>query len=526
MAKMAPTNILVVENDRRVRDRLATLIELEDYVVYKAADPEEALQKLEEDLIHLAIVDIRLREEDDATDQSGLDLCAQMDPTVARLIITAYPEEWSAIRASLSPIEGRRQLADGFLYKGELDHLIPEIKRVLKEQFEILPRRRIAVLTSGGDASGMNAAIWSVVRIAMGNNMEVMGIHDGYRGLVEDRMHKLAWNEVSDILVLGGTYLGAARCPEFVDRAIRARSVDNLLRKHITGLVVIGGDGSMQGAKALAADVQARGRSFQTVAIPGTIDNDLWGTDMSLGAASAANAMIEELRNMIRPAQALGRIFVGEVSGRYSGYLTLEAALGIGADAVILPEQVVEVRPPTGPKDSRPWKERVHQLDTRRRYLEEIKRIGESLEAAFAAGKRYGFVVLAEGIGQLTGDELNGAYVRRLLEDQIKNWGVRSRPEVREHILGYPVRGGPPCRFDIWLGAKLGAAAVESLLEPGKTDLMVGWSDQDGIVETPFDQVVAKSNRPPQEVWQDRPKWREALELLEALACPPTLQGR
>jgi 6-phosphofructokinase 1 len=279
----------------------------------------------------------------------------------------------------------------------------------------------------------------------------------------------------------------------------------------------------MQGAKALAADVQARGRPFQTVAIPGTIDNDLWGTDMSLGAASAANAMIEELRNMIRPAQALQRIFIGEVMGRYCGYLALEAALGIGADAVILPEQVVEVNPATGPYSGR-WDERVSLLKTADNFLTQVGRIAKGLEGDFKAGKRYGFVVLAEGIGQLTRGKLDGGYVRQLLESEIQCWTSPCRPDVRAHVLGYPVRGGPPCRFDIWLGAKLGAAAVECLMTPGKTDVMVGWSEENGILETPFDEVVEKSNRPPGEIWQDRPKWRDSLVLLQALACPPALQ--
>jgi len=279
----------------------------------------------------------------------------------------------------------------------------------------------------------------------------------------------------------------------------------------------------MKGAQALAKDLAARGKTLQTVAIPGTIDNDLWGTDMSLGAASAANAMIEELRNMIRPAQALRRIFVVEVMGAYCGYLALQSALGIGADAVIIPEQVVEVSPVIDPTDSTPWKDRIMLIETQQSILERLKEIAALLEAVFAAGKRFGFVVLAEGVKKSTGDLVDGEYIQSNLVNMINRWDNGSRPDVRAQVLGYPVRGVPPCRFDIWLGARLGAAAVQCLLD-GKTNVMVGWSEGKGIIETPFDEVVAKSNRPPKEIWNERSKWQELLELQEALACPPKLR--
>ncbi len=218
------------------------------------------------------------------------------------------------------------------------------IQQALDEEFEIIPKQRIGVLTSGGDSPGMNAAIWAIVRTAMANDVEVMGIQNGYYGLVHDQMRKLKWSEMSDIVDQSGTILGTARYPEFAQPDIRDKAIENIARRHISGLVVIGGDGSMKGAHALTQQLKQQGKEFWTVAIPGTIDNDLWGTDMSLGAASAANAMTEEMRNMIQPAKALKRVFVCEVMGANCGFLAIQAALGIAADVVIIPEQIIEVR--------------------------------------------------------------------------------------------------------------------------------------------------------------------------------------
>jgi 6-phosphofructokinase 1 len=368
----------------------------------------------------------------------------------------------------------------------------------------------------------MNAALRSIVRVAMDNGVEVIGIQDGFQGLVSDRMQRLTWHSVSDILVQGGTILGAGRCEQFREKASRRQAIENLLCKQISGLIIIGGDGSMRGAMVLERDLVELGEALHTVVIPGTIDNDILGTDMSLGAASAANATIEELRNMIRPAQAMRRIFVCEVSGRYSGYLALQAALGIGADAVIIPEQVVEVAK-YGRGAPRAWEARVKLNNTEDRFRARLNEVADVLEAVFAVGKQYGFVVLSEGIGQLTGALLDRHYVRRYLEDRVKHWPLADRPGVREHILGHPVRGVAPCRFDIWLGAALGAGAVRCLLK-GRQGVVVGWSEHKGITTRSLGYVVRRSNRPPADRWQDRPRWHEWLELQQALASPPSRQ--
>lgn len=519
--------ILVIDNDPGLRASLAEdVLKPEGYRVFQASSAEEAKKLLDENLIHLAVVDVRLREDKNPNDQSGLDFCKELDALVARVIVTGFPDDWRLVRTALLPSSKRHHLVDYFISKGDdgmQGDLLAVIQKCLNEEFEIIPRKRIGVLTSGGDAPGMNAAIWAIVRTAMSNGIEVIGVEDGYEGLTNNQMYKLRWNHVSDILLQGGTILGTSRFEDFKNPVIRAKAVENIYRKHISGLIVIGGDGSMQGATALANDLKERNISLQTIAIPGTIDNDLHGTDMSLGAASAANAMIEVLRDMIRPAQALRRIFVCEVMGRYSGFLALEAAMGIGADVVLIPECIVEVRSPRKSTAAGPFKGRIDRRKTTKNLHSELDEAAKTLEAAFALGKRYAFVILAEGIGQLTNGELNAKYVRGYLEDCIQDWTIDSLPDVREHVLGYPVRGVPPSRFDIWLGAELGAEAVRCLIEE-KSGLMVGWTEEAGVIETPFAEVVAKSNRPPKEKWPDRPKWQRLLELQRVIACPPSLR--
>lgn len=523
---MANFKILVADNDESFRQSLAKdVLEPEGYQVFQAGSPDEARLILDKELIHLAIVDIRLTDDDDPHDTSGFLLCGEMDSSVARIVLTAYPPEREPIVAF--PAKVRVPINSGFLMLYLLtkqvgtDILLEAVREALREEFDIVPERRIAVLTSGGDSPGMNAAIWAVVRSAMGKSVEVMGVQDGYRGLVENDMAKLPWNYVSTIMEQGGTILGSGRYEDFTKPEVRKKAIPNIRRKRISGLVMIGGDGSMNGAKALANDLQEEGEAFPIVAIPGTIDNDLWGTDMSLGAASAADAMINQLRNMIRPAQALRRIFVVEVMGAFSGYLALQSALGIGADAVIIPEQVVEVTPPANSTDSSSWRKRVKSVATQKNVLKRLEEIAALLDGAFSAGKRFGFVVLAEGVQKSAPDNVNREKIRKDLEDLIKEWDQRKHPDVRSQELGYPVRGVSPNRFDIWLGARLGMAAVDALLD-NKANVMVGWSEETGIIETPFDKVVAKSNRAPKEIWQDRPKWQEMLTMQKTLACPPT----
>jgi 6-phosphofructokinase 1 len=278
----------------------------------------------------------------------------------------------------------------------------------------------------------------------------------------------------------------------------------------------------MKGAQVLVRDLKELGIGLKTIAIPSSIDNDLWGTDMSLGAASAASAMIEEMQNMLQLAQALRRIFVCEVMGRYCGYLAVETAMGIGADVVIIPEQILQIHPSS--TGSELLRKRIMVEATEDNFRKRLKEGANLLKEAFAIGKGYGFVVMSEGIRLLLADSsLDAERVRRYLEDDIKSWPQDDPPDVRAHVVGYSVRGVRPCRFDLWLGARLGTAAIQCFLE-GKSEVMVGWSEEQGIIETPFDEVIEKSNRPPQEIWHDRPKWQELLEMQEAMTCPPALR--
>lgn len=537
---MAKYNILVADNDPDFRESLVKdVLELEGYRVYQAGNPEEARQILKKELIHLAILDIRLENDDDPDDKSGEELSKEIDPVVARIVLTGYLPEW--ILPGKVPGKVWIPFTDPsvewyMLQKSDGPEVVLEaVKNILQEEYEIIPKRRIAVMTSGGDSPGMNAAIRSIVRIAMDNDLEVIGVQEGYKGLANNLMHKLTWNEVSDILVQGGTILGTARFSRFKEDAeTRKKAVSNLINKHVSGLIVIGGDGSMKGAQALSDEAKKQHKDLQVITIPGTIDNDLWGTDMSLGAASAVNAMVEEMRNMLRPALALRRIFICEVMGRYCGYPAVGAALGIGADAVIIPEQVIQIRP--GTTNTEPLKNRVMAVETEDKFRDYLKKITNTLKKAFSMGKGYGFVIMAEGIRLLTENHpLDIEYIRKFMEDNIENWPISDKPGVRAHVVGYPVRGVPPSRYDLWLGAKLGAASVQCLLE-GKTNVMVGFAEgcnydtagklvrEPGVIETPFKEVLEKSNRPPHEICADRPSWQELLEMHEALACPPALR--
>lgn len=522
---MTTACILLVDNDADFRNTLAQdVLEVEGYIVFQAANAQTAHTLLEQHLIHLAIVDIRLTNDDNPHDHSGVDLCAELPPTIPRLILTGYPE-WDVVRNAMQTQEGGYRVADGFLFKGEGPaSVLAEVGRLLQAEFEIIPRRRLAVLTSGADSPGMNAAIRAIVRSALDQEMEVIGIQGGYQGLVHDRMRKLTWYDVHDIMVQNGTILDAGRFPAFQNALVRKSAVQNLTSKHISGLVVIGGDGSLQGASALAQSCAELGKPLQVIGIPGTIDNDLAGTDMSLGATSVADAMIEELRHLLRPAQGRGRIYIIEAPGRYCGYLTLQAALGIAADAAIIPEEVISVYPPLNADDAQQWQTRVNIDKTTANFLTRLEEIAIRLENGFAAGDRHSFVLLSEGIAQLTGGLLNGAYVRRYLEERIRQWTHQQRPEVRTHIVGFPVRGVPPGRADIWLGAQLGMAAVQALVA-GKSNLLIGRAEDQQLCETPFAAVIEKCCRPPMEIWQERPTWVQQLpELHDLLTRPPQLQ--
>ena len=302
--------------------------------------------------------------------------------------------------------------------------------------------RRIAVLTSGGDAPGMNAAIRGVVRTAVDKGWTVHGVRDGFAGLMAGRLVPLGARDVGGIIQLGGTLLGSARAPEFKDETGQRQALDALARHQIDALVVIGGSGSQAGAHAL----QRRG--FPVVGIASTIDNDLHGADITIGVDTALNVAIEALDRLRVTAASHGRTFLVEVMGRDSGYLAVMAAIAGGAELVVIPE--VEMGADEVIADLRRMRER---------------------------GKLHALVVVAEGARPGV-----AALTERL---------ARADPgfDLRATTLGHIQRGGAPGAFDRLLGSRLGAAAVEQLAT-GAAGVLVALS-RGAIAPTSLDEVVA-----------------------------------
>lgn len=312
----------------------------------------------------------------------------------------------------------------------------------------------LGVLTSGGDAPGMNAAVRAVVRAGLAGGFTVYGIHEGFLGLVEggERIRAMDWMDVGGVMQRGGTIIGSARCEAFRQRDGRLRAARHLLHHGIDRLVVIGGDGSLTGAARLqeewpellaelvrageldAVRAQAHGR-LHVVGLVGSIDNDLAGIDMTIGADTALHRILEALDAITSTAASHQRTFVVEVMGRHCGYLGLMAALATDADWLFIPEH---------PPAAEDWAEPLC----------------EALRAARAGGRRHSLVVVAEGARDALGNPIRGEQVRRVLEERL-------RLDVRLTILGHVQRGGAPSAFDRWMSTLLGAAAVEALQAPG-----------------------------------------------------------
>ena len=283
--------------------------------------------------------------------------------------------------------------------------------------------KKIAVLTSGGDAPGMNAAIRAVVRYGIFAGMEVMGIERGYAGLLEGKFLPMNMRSVSDIIQRGGTVLRTARCLEMKTEDGQQKAVEQLKANGIEGLIVIGGDGSFMGAKALSE------RNFPSIGIPGTIDNDLAYTDYTLGFDTACNTILDAINKIRDTMTSHDRVSIIEVMGRNCGDLALYAGLGGGAEVIIVPE---------------------HKID--------IARVCERLEASKQRGKHSGIVVVAEGAG--TADE----WAKQIAE--------RTGLSIRSTVLGHLQRGSPSMK-DRFLGTTMGVYAVQ-LLEKGIGNRVVG----------------------------------------------------
>lgn len=302
--------------------------------------------------------------------------------------------------------------------------------------------RRIAVLTSGGDAPGMNAAIRAVVRTGLERGWEVLGIRNGYAGLVAGSCVPLGLRDVGGIIQRGGTMLGSARCPEFREEETRIKGLRELRRNDVEGLVVIGGNGSQSGAHALSA------MGFPVVGVASTIDNDLVGSEITIGADTALNIALEAIDRLKTTASSHQRAFIVEVMGRDCGYLALMAALAGGAEAVVIPE-----------------------VETRHEEL------AAELHDAYSRGKAHALVVVAEGAR----DDAE-RLARHLKEHQ-------SGFDVRVTKLGHVQRGGAPGAFDRLLATRLGAAATECLAR-GEHGVLVGLL-KGAIATTPLSEVVA-----------------------------------
>lgn len=303
--------------------------------------------------------------------------------------------------------------------------------------------RKIAVLTSGGDAPGMNAAVRAVTRAGLQHGWSVLGVRRGYAGLLEGDAHLLGDRDVGGILHRGGTFLGSARCPAMHRAEGRARAMDVLRDLEVDGLVVVGGDGSLAGALELSR------LGVATVGVPATIDNDVGATEISLGVDSALNVALEAIDRLKATASSHGRVFLVEVMGRESGYLALTAGIAGGAEAVVVPE--VE----TDPDD-----------------------VAAELWSAYERGKAHAIVVVAEG----------AAWNVEALATHFREHRDRLGFELRRTVLGHVQRGAAPGAFDRLLGGRLGAAAVDALSH-GRTGSMVGL-DAGGIRTRPLAEVL------------------------------------
>lgn len=284
--------------------------------------------------------------------------------------------------------------------------------------------KRLAILTSGGDCSGMNAAIRSAARTAIANGVEMIGYRKGYSGLMKNDYIRLDSKAVAGVLQRGGTFLQSARCPEFRTEEGRRKAIDNLMKEGVEGLIVIGGDGSLNGALSLDR------AGFPVIGIPASIDNDIPFTDMSLGVDTALNNILYAVDCIKDTASSHDRAFIVEVMGRNSGYLASTAAIATGAEFAIIPEVELELN------------DMCHQL--RRRYEE---------------GRTNALIIMAEGAG-------SAQDVAAGIKDAI---GF----ETRVTVLGHYQRGGAPTVFDRLLGSRFGKKAVEMLLT-GTSGVMLG----------------------------------------------------
>jgi len=303
---------------------------------------------------------------------------------------------------------------------------------------------RIAVMTSGGDSPGMNAAIRAVARTAIHHNIEVYGIRQAFLGLVNGDFERMNSRAVSGIIQQGGTILQTARLPEFQDKNYQRKAIRSLNEHSIDALIVIGGDGSLQGA----ASLQEAG--ICVAGIPASIDNDIWGTASAIGVDTALNTIIESIDRLRDTASSHERVFLVEVMGRNSGYLATVSGIVTGAEIVLIPEQEFS-----------------------------MEQMSILLEDAYLKGKSHGLVIVAEGAN---------LKVNEIADTLNKNHDIGF--EVRVTILGHVQRGGRPSAYDRLLATRFGVAAVEALIQ-GKSGVMMALEGTN-VVPRPLEEVTGK----------------------------------
>ncbi|MAT97257.1 MAG: 6-phosphofructokinase [Anaerolineaceae bacterium] len=311
--------------------------------------------------------------------------------------------------------------------------------------------KKIGVLTSGGDAPGMNAAVRAVVRAGISAGAEVYAIYEGYQGMVDGQewIRPMDWSDVGGILHKGGTLIGTARCDDFRERYGRLRAARNLLENGIDNLVIIGGDGSLTGANIfrqewsslldelvesnqIPYDIAQAHRQLTIIGLVGSIDNDMWGTDISIGADTALHRITDAIDAISSTAASHQRSFVVEVMGRRCGYLALMSAIATGADWVLIPES---------PPNLDQWEDKMCSV----------------LKNGRENGRRDSIVIVAEGAQDRSGREITCGYVKQVLEDRLQE-------DARVTILGHVQRGGSPSPFDRNLSTLMGAAAIDAIM--------------------------------------------------------------
>ena len=319
----------------------------------------------------------------------------------------------------------------------------------------------IGILTSGGDAPGMNAAIRAITRSAIYNGLKVKGIYRGYKGLITGEIKEFKTENVSNIIQLGGTILKTARCQEFKTPEGRQIAYETMKKEGIDALIVIGGDGSLTGARLLAQEFDV-----PCIGLPGTIDNDLYGTDTTIGYDTALNTILDAVDKIRDTATSHERLFFVEVMGRDAGFLALNGAIAAGAEAAIIPE-----------------------------FNTEVDQLEEFINNGFRKSKSSSIVLVAES--EITGGAMHYA-------ERVKN--EYPQYDVRVTILGHLQRGGRPTAHDRIIASRMGVASIQALME-GQRNIMIG-IENDQIVYVPFAKAIKN----------DKPIDRELVNVLHELS--------